>query len=395
MEQRAKPAAIEVPLLKAAAPQEQAAKPAAPVAIKAAAIPAVSALKSAALPPTLSPCTSPTVPFPQCELAMLGYCVSANSLVAKQLPVANYDTFKKGAECALQSLKNDSKYTMTAVCMRYGRVAAHVPDNMAYVFEEGYKTVCSFFGYGPLMQELNNPRPNQVASSPSAAPAQLPNVPLQKPSGVTAVTQPVELHSTSVVPAAQPSQPAQKPAASAVPAKPIARPIQNPEAVRVIEFLEAIANGENEKSLSMIKSGISAQYTLSLLHMAAMNGQNEVIELLLNNKATLDEVDHEGNTALHLALRHGYQQTALLLITKSTEEMLNIQNLQQQTPLILAAQKGFMDAVNELLRRNARVDLKDDKDQNYFAYLPAQYKTFWQLHSQARNQPQAQANNQH
>ncbi|GAA6076860.1 ankyrin repeat and SAM domain-containing protein 1A isoform X1 [Tachysurus ichikawai] len=54
------------------------------------------------------------------------------------------------------------------------------------------------------------------------------------------------------------------------------------------------------------------------LHHAALNGQSEVVELLLKNEAVTNVADHKGCYPLHLAAWKGDQRIVRLLIHKGT-----------------------------------------------------------------------------
>ena len=102
----------------------------------------------------------------------------------------------------------------------------------------------------------------------------------------------------------------------------------------------------------------------TVIHIAAGNGNNEVINLLLNKDKTLiNAVDNNGaDTPLHWAIMKNYDSTAELLLSQGASP--TQKNSSEQTPLHYAAMYGNMNAVVLLVEKyNVDKNLKD-KDGN-------------------------------
>ena len=100
------------------------------------------------------------------------------------------------------------------------------------------------------------------------------------------------------------------------------------------------------------------------IHIAAGNGNNEVINLLLNKDKTLiNAVDNNGaDTPLHWAIMKNFDSTAELLLSQGASP--TQKNSSEQTPLHYAAMYGNMNAVVLLVEKyNVDKNLKD-KDGN-------------------------------
>ncbi|KAI1890635.1 hypothetical protein AGOR_G00155690 [Albula goreensis] len=90
------------------------------------------------------------------------------------------------------------------------------------------------------------------------------------------------------------------------------------------------------------------------LHHAALNGQSEVVEVLLRNEALTNIADQKGCSPLHLAAWKGDQRIVRLLIHQGpSHSKLNEQNNDNDTALHCAAQYGHAEVVRLLLEELA------------------------------------------
>lgn len=96
------------------------------------------------------------------------------------------------------------------------------------------------------------------------------------------------------------------------------------------------------------------------LHGAATQGQREVVEWLLVNRAEVNAKDNNGSTALHLAARKGDQAVATLLLTNKAE--VNAKDNNGSTPLHGAVSNGHKEVAELLLDHKAEVNAKDKSD---------------------------------
>uniref|UniRef100_A0A3Q3EIX1 Ankyrin repeat domain 27 (VPS9 domain) n=1 Tax=Labrus bergylta TaxID=56723 RepID=A0A3Q3EIX1_9LABR len=98
------------------------------------------------------------------------------------------------------------------------------------------------------------------------------------------------------------------------------------------------------------------------LHVAAICGQSQLIDLLVCKGAPVNATDYHALTPLHLACQRGYQGVTLLLLhyKANTEAQDNNGN----TPLHLACMYGHEDCVKALVYydlQTCRLDLQNDK----------------------------------
>lgn len=94
------------------------------------------------------------------------------------------------------------------------------------------------------------------------------------------------------------------------------------------------------------------------LHMAALNGQREMANLLLNRGAARDIFDDAGDTPMHLAARQGHDGVVKLFIARGSS--INLPNERTgETPLMTASHDKALAAAAQLLAANADTDAQD------------------------------------
>ncbi|XP_069065833.1 caskin-1 isoform X2 [Pleurodeles waltl] len=95
----------------------------------------------------------------------------------------------------------------------------------------------------------------------------------------------------------------------------------------------------------------------SALHHAALNGNTELILLLLESQAAVDIKDNKGMRALHYAAWQGKKEPMKLLLKSGSA--VNIQSDEGQIPLHLAAQHGHYDVSEMLLQHQSNPCIMD------------------------------------
>ena len=94
---------------------------------------------------------------------------------------------------------------------------------------------------------------------------------------------------------------------------------------------------------------------MTALHLAAQNGHESVVGLLLDRRASINATDKDRQTPLHLAALNGNESVVGLLLDRGAS--LNAPD--RQTPLHLAARRGHESVVGLLLDRGASVNATD------------------------------------
>jgi len=87
------------------------------------------------------------------------------------------------------------------------------------------------------------------------------------------------------------------------------------------------------------------------MHYAAMNGNLQIIAVLIKANAKLDPVDPLGDTPLHLAAEQNQTEAGKLLLDAGAE--VDPQNKNGLTPLMIAASHGNLELVRALLVKGA------------------------------------------
>jgi ankyrin repeat protein len=90
------------------------------------------------------------------------------------------------------------------------------------------------------------------------------------------------------------------------------------------------------------------------LHWAAARGHNEIVSVLLDHRAQVDEEDAANSTPLYVAVQRGYLRTAGLLLSRGAN--VNCRQLFGRTALHRAAEEGNLRMVELLLCYGANVN---------------------------------------
>jgi ankyrin repeat protein len=93
------------------------------------------------------------------------------------------------------------------------------------------------------------------------------------------------------------------------------------------------------------------------LHYAAMNGNLQIIAILVKANAKLNVEDRLGDTPLHLAADHDQTEAAKLLLDVGAA--VDPQNKDGMTPLMIAASRGNLEMVRALLAKGASANKTD------------------------------------
>eukprot|EP00964_Phaeocystis_antarctica_P065113 scaffold39231_cov60-Phaeocystis_antarctica.AAC.2 len=109
---------------------------------------------------------------------------------------------------------------------------------------------------------------------------------------------------------------------------------------------------------------------MNKLHEASLRGHTEVVQLLLDKGAPVDEKTESGRTALMWASNNGHTEVVKLLLDKGAS--VNEKDKEGSTALMGASQYGRTGVVVLLLDNGASVDEKDED--GYTALLRASWK---------------------
>jgi ankyrin repeat protein len=136
---------------------------------------------------------------------------------------------------------------------------------------------------------------------------------------------------------------------------------KKPEVTSSLTLLHmAAVNGDlaTVRSLLLQEAPINARGQLGLtpLHLAAYKGHTEIVRLLLEQGANPSAVEYNGMSALHFASLHGHVPAVSLLL-QATD--VNVQDKDGYTPLFLAIRSENMQMIGVLISKGADVNMKN------------------------------------
>ncbi|HMV77153.1 MAG TPA: ankyrin repeat domain-containing protein [Leptospiraceae bacterium] len=125
---------------------------------------------------------------------------------------------------------------------------------------------------------------------------------------------------------------------------------------------------------NQVNSGIKMATGLNLpVHLAAYNGQTDIIKLLVSKGADIHAVNGRTETPLFLAAQNGHMETVKFLHSKGAD--LNQKNISQETPIIIAAYNDHDETVKYIAENGGNVNAKDYAGQTALHWAAAAGKT--------------------
>jgi ankyrin repeat protein len=128
--------------------------------------------------------------------------------------------------------------------------------------------------------------------------------------------------------------------------------------------------------LNLLKEGLNPNYRLgrrqkTLLHHAALKGDPEMVNLLLDGGANVNAVDNNGDNSLYLALNLPLHFHKIIIVQRLLDSGVNVnhQNHDGWTPLHRACLLGEPKLIELLLQHKSRVYTLTYKDN----MLPIQF----------------------
>jgi len=102
------------------------------------------------------------------------------------------------------------------------------------------------------------------------------------------------------------------------------------------------------------------------LHLAAVGGHKEVVELLIANGADVNVMDAAGQTPLYYAVSRGHKESTELLIAEGVD--VNAKDSDGVAPLHMAIHLGYKEVAELLIAEGADVNAKDNNRRTSLHY---------------------------
>jgi ankyrin repeat protein len=129
---------------------------------------------------------------------------------------------------------------------------------------------------------------------------------------------------------------------------------------------EAVKNNDMAKVRELIRNDPDLVFSrdedgFTPLHLAAANGQKDMVEFLLTSKAEFDAKDNAGSTALHQAAAAEGEHTDIVELLLARKADVNAADRNGLTPLHYATLANNQGVVKSLLNHGANANAKDNK----------------------------------
>lgn len=133
------------------------------------------------------------------------------------------------------------------------------------------------------------------------------------------------------------------------------------------ELLKSCGEGNLQRVKELLDQGADINfkeftpklYKIAPIARASCAGHNDVVELLLERGANIDETDNAGDTPLMIAAKYGRLSTALLLMNRGAN--IHHKNHKGWTPIVTASYWGYKELVEALIARGANMNARDNE----------------------------------
>jgi ankyrin repeat protein len=147
--------------------------------------------------------------------------------------------------------------------------------------------------------------------------------------------------------------------------------IKNYKSINLKKNTDLLVNASLTKNTDLVKiligSGVDVNGKYqgkTALQSACMKGNFEIIELLIRNKADVNAVSDDGNSALHFVSSQRYETneniSKIIDLLAGNKADLNLKNNSGRSPLHIAVKNNIYPVTEELIKNKADINLIDN-----------------------------------
>lgn len=140
---------------------------------------------------------------------------------------------------------------------------------------------------------------------------------------------------------------------------------------KAFECCEVLMEASAPSGADAVISNLPDSMGLTPVHLSALMGQLNILELLIQHGGDISKRDAQGSTAIHCCVSKGHESALALMLDCGGDDMLDLVDKEGNTPLHIAAEHGHLDCSRLLLETAANPDVMNAQGFTPFAIATA------------------------